>query len=202
MGKWFAAFYDTVMKGLEEKKFGAIRRSLLDKASGRVLEIGSGTGVNFPFYRNAEKVDAIEPDSHMVLRSQIRLKDAKVPIVIHQQSAERLDFPDDTFDSVAATLVLCTIPDHRKALEEIKRVSKPGARLLFFEHVKMPQQPLAKMQDFLNPVWKTVCAGCHLNRETLSDIKEAGIRIDRVDTFYRGLFVAAECTNSKRKIEK
>lgn len=202
MGKWFAAFYDKAMKSLEEKKFGAIRRGLLEKASGRVLEIGSGTGVNFPFYRNAVNVDAVEPDGHMLKRSQNRLALAKVPIVIHQQSAERLDFPDDTFDSVTATLVLCTIPNHRKALEEIKRVSKPGARLLFFEHIKMPQRSLAKMQDFLNPVWKTVCAGCHLNRETLLDIKDAGIRIDRVDTFYRGLFVAAECTNSKSKIEK
>ncbi|CEG29775.1 class I SAM-dependent methyltransferase [Bacillus sp. B-jedd] len=202
MGKWFAAFYDTAMKGLEEKKFSAIRQSLLEKASGHVLEIGSGTGINFPFYKNAEKVDAIEPDSHMVKRSQNRLADAKVPIETHLQSAEQLDFPDDTFDSVAATLVLCTIPNHRRAISEIKRVSKPGARLLFFEHIQMRQRPLALMQDFMNPVWKRVCGGCHLNRETLSDIKDAGIRIDRVESFYGGLFVTAECTNIKPVIDK
>ncbi|RHW31187.1 class I SAM-dependent methyltransferase [Neobacillus notoginsengisoli] len=197
MGKWFAAVYDTAMKGLEEKKFISIRERLLEKATGRVLEIGSGTGINFPLYKNAEKVDAIEPDPHMIGRSELRLADAEVPIDIHQQSAEKLAFPDHTFDSVVATLVFCTIPDSTKALKEIIRVSKPEGRIMFFEHVKMPQPPLAKMQEILNPAWRKICGGCNLNRETLVDIQNAGIRIDKVDSYYNGLFVTAECTNTK-----
>lgn len=197
MGKWFAALYDAGMKGLENGTFKEIRKGLLAKAEGKVLEIGSGSGINFPFYTKAERVDAIEPDPFMSERAVHRISQVQVPVIVHQQSTEQLEFPDYTFDTAVATLVFCTIPDPGQALREIIRVTKPGAPLLFFEHVKMPQPSLAKMQEFLNPAWRAVCGGCNLNRDTVSEIKRAGIHIERTQTYYKGLFLVIECRNPK-----
>ncbi|WP_053365350.1 class I SAM-dependent methyltransferase [Bacillus sp. FJAT-27245] len=201
MGKWFAALYDAGMKGLEKGTFKEIRKGLLEKAEGRVLEIGSGSGINFPLYAKADRVDAIEPDFHMIDRADRRISEAKVPIVVHQQSAERLEFPDHTFDAAVATLVFCTIPDPQQALKEIKRVLKPGAPILFFEHVKMPQRPLAKMQSLLNPVWRRICGGCNLNRDTVSELRRANIHIKSTKTYYKGLFLTIECRNTEEMCE-
>lgn len=144
MGKWFPHLYDTVMKPLEKRKFKRIRIKLVEQATGKVMEIGSGTGVNFPYYRNAVSVDAIEPDSVMRERSQKNRAQSPAPIQIWNTDAEQLPFGDDTFDSVVATLVFCTIPNPIKALEEVKRVAKPGAAILLFEHVRVDQPVMEK----------------------------------------------------------
>lgn len=193
MGKWFPHIYDIGMKPLENRTFKQIRRVLLEKASGRVLEIGSGSGINFPLYHNVEKVDAIEPSLDMQEKSLKRKQLATIPIECHLQSAEHLLFPDHTFDTVVSTLVFCTIPHPEKALEEIKRVGKENATYLFFEHVKMDQPLLAKAQDALTPFWKMVCDGCHLNRDTLKLIKEAGFRVTDVKSYYKSLFITVVC---------
>lgn len=195
MGKWFPAIYDIAMKPLEEGTFKKIRSNLLSQAKGRVLEIGAGTGVNFPLYRDADHVYAIEPNPSMIEKAEPRKQQAKVPIQIHPQSAENLHFAAHTFDTVVATLVFCTIPDPKKALEELKRVTKPGGTILFFEHVKMEQPFLGGLQELLNPFWKKVCDGCHLNRDTLHLVEESGLRVNQVSSYYKGLFLVIECTN-------
>ncbi len=199
MGKWLPSLYDLAMKPFEKRKFRKIREALLQKATGRVLEIGAGTGVNFPLYQHVEKVDAIEPNPDMIQQANEKKTSSSVPICIHQQSAENLDFPDNTFDSVVATLVFCSIPDPEKALLEIKRVSKPNATVLFFEHVKMEQRGLALAQDILNPTWKRLFGGCHLNRDTLQIIQDSGLQIKNVTSHYKGLFLAIESENEKHK---
>ncbi|UJF25705.1 class I SAM-dependent methyltransferase [Planococcus sp. 107-1] len=108
-----------------------LRAAIGGNAYGHVLEIGSGTGANFPFYKNALSVDAIEPDERRVSRSRKQVKMAKAPIHLHVAKAEQLPFNENVFDTVVATLVFCTIPDPQKALEEIQRVAKPGARIFF-----------------------------------------------------------------------
>ncbi|MDQ0156949.1 class I SAM-dependent methyltransferase [Robertmurraya andreesenii] len=195
MGKWFPTVYDWAMNPFEKGRFEEIRRELIHKVYGKVLEIGAGSGINFPFYRDVEGVDAIEPNPAMVAKSNRRSELAVVPIHIHEQKAENLSFDDDTFDTVIATLVFCTIPNPVQALEEIKRVCKPGGKVLFFEHVKMEQPNLAHLQDWLNPFWKRICDGCHLNRETLELVKESGIEVVSVSSYYKGLFLTVECVN-------
>jgi ubiquinone/menaquinone biosynthesis C-methylase UbiE len=185
------------MQPLEKRKFQQIRKEILSHATGRILEIGAGTGINFPLYKNAEHVDAIEPNPGMIEQSYTRKAAAAVPIQVHQQSAESLNFPDDTFDTVVATLVFCTIPDPEKALQEIKRVSKPHAKILFFEHVKMKHPILAFAQEALNPLWKRVCDGCHLNRDTLYTIQESGLLVTNVTSYYKGLFLVVGSENNK-----
>lgn len=197
VASWFPAFYDLIMSPLETLSFKQIRKELFQNLRGRVLEIGSGTGVNFSFYQKGmvERVDAIEPDERMIEKSEKRRRLSPVPIYLHQQSAEKIAFPDQTFDSVVATLVFCSIPDPLRALREVRRVSKPGAPVLLFEHVRMEQPFLGKAQDVLNPVWRRMTGGCQLNRDTLAVVKEAGLSVKRVKSYAKGLFLVIESVN-------
>lgn len=185
------------MGPLERRKFKRVRQDLLKSATGKVLELGSGTGVNFPLYRNADHVIAIEPSQNMINQSLSKLKLAAVPIEMVNASAERLPFEDHTFDTIVATLVFCTIPNVEEAIDEIKRVCKPNGRILLFEHVKMENTVLSSMQEGLTPLWKKICDGCCLNRETLKAFTSQGLKIERVEKFYKDLFIVAELRNRK-----
>jgi ubiquinone/menaquinone biosynthesis C-methylase UbiE len=191
MGKWFAKWYDPLMAPLEKRKFMQIRKSLLQKAEGEVLEIGSGTGINFPLYHpQVSHVIAIEPNPEMRKRSLKRKQQAAIPIDLKEAESERLPFMDQAFDTVIFTLVLCSVSDPAQALEEAKRVLKPGGKLLFFEHVRMESRFLGWLQDILTPAWKKVCDGCHLNRETKELIQAAGFKITEMQSDYNGLFIS------------
>lgn len=192
MGKFYAGLYDILMEPLERIQFNKVRKNLVVKAEGRVLEIGSGTGSNFKHYRKVSRVDAIEPDRSMGLRSIRQAKKCKFPINIYEAFAENLPFEADSFDSVVGTLVFCTIPDPEKALQEIRRVSKPGARILLYEHVRMEEPILGKVQDLATPVWKKAFAGCHLNRDTLRLVKQAGLEIKSVQPAIGSLLLKIE----------
>ncbi|WML48285.1 class I SAM-dependent methyltransferase [Neobacillus sp. PS3-34] len=196
-GRSFAKWYDFFMSPLEKRKFSVVRRKLLNNATGNVLEIGSGTGINFPLYSVAAKVTAIEPSEHMIDRSRDKQSVAKVPIEVVHGGAEKLPFSDNQFDTVVATLVFCTIPNVDLAMEEMKRVCKPGGRILLFEHVKMENPFLSKLQDVLTPFWKKICDGCRLNRDTISLLHEHGLKITSLQTFYRGLFIVVEVRNDR-----
>jgi ubiquinone/menaquinone biosynthesis C-methylase UbiE len=197
MSPLFNRYYDTIMKPLETKSFHPIRESLLARARGTVLEIGSGTGVNFPLYRSPDKVVAIEPDSVMLTRSLQRAEQSAVPVEVVQAGAERLPFEANRFDSVVCTLVLCTIPDPLAALAEIRRVCKPGGTLLLFEHVLLEHPLWNAVQHGLTPAWKKMCGGCHLNRNSLALVQQAGFQIAHLEWRYKKLFLAAEARNEK-----
>ena len=192
MSKSFAEWYDFFMVPLERKRFKTIRVNLLSKANGKVLEIGSGTGINFTLYRSVESVIAVEPNPHMIKRSLAKKGMSKIPIEIVNIGAEQLPFEDDSFDTIVGTLVFCSIPDVEKAISEMKRVCKPEGKVLLFEHVKMDNSFLAKLQDWLTPFWKKVCDGCCLNRETEYLLKKNGFQMSHKQTFYRGLFIVME----------
>ncbi|WP_315900413.1 class I SAM-dependent methyltransferase [Neobacillus bataviensis] len=192
----FAKGYDFFMRPLEKKRFKEIREELLVKANGCVLEIGSGTGINFPLYKSVKKVVATEPSTYMIERSQEKLKQSPVKIELVQAGAEKLPFPDNSFDTVVATLVLCTIPNPNQAMIEMLRVCKPGGKLLFFEHVKMDNQFLACLQEVLTPAWKKICDGCCLNRDTLTLIKGNDLLINEIKSYYNGLFLSLETIKS------
>lgn len=199
MSTLFPTLYDFFMKPLEKRKFSSIRSHLLNKATGQVLELGSGTGINFPLYRDVHSVTAIEPNPQMSGRAFENKSHATVPIEIVQAGAENLPFEDDTFDTVVATLVFCTIPDAEKAILEMKRVCKPNGTILMFEHVKMRNPFLSKLQDWLTPAWNKVCDGCCLNRETEKLVKDNGLIIMDRKEFYRGLFIVMEIKNDKEE---
>ncbi|MFC4767129.1 class I SAM-dependent methyltransferase [Effusibacillus consociatus] len=197
MSKWFPRLYDTMMEPLEKRGFREIRKKLVHNLPGNVLEIGSGTGLNFPYYKEAQKVIAIEPEPIMIERSLTRAKNAHVPIEVISAKSEQLPFPDNSFDAVVNTLVLCTIPDPVKALAEINRVCKSDGKVLFFEHVRLDDPILGRLQDWLTPVWKRLCDGCHLNRNTLELIKQAGFKVTRIQRYYKDIFLVIETLNQK-----
>jgi ubiquinone/menaquinone biosynthesis C-methylase UbiE len=195
MSKKFAKWYDTFMNPLEQGKFTTIRRDLLKDVKGQVLEIGSGTGINFPFYQSAENVTAIEPSTYMIDQSISRRDRAIVPIKILNESAELLPFENNSFDTVVGTLVFCTIPNPDMALNEMKRVCKSGGRILLFEHVKMQNPFLSNLQNWLTPFWKMICDGCCLNRDTLQLLNRHGVPISHIKEYYKGLFILVEARN-------
>ena len=195
MSETFAKWYDKFMNPLEQGAFRKIRRDLIQRASGKVLELGSGTGINFPLYKDVQSVIAIEPNPSMIHHSLVKKEIASVPIEIHQSSAEELPFPDHSFDTVVATLVFCTIPNVEQALQEMHRVCKPGGKILLFEHVLMKNPILGKMQIHLTPFWSKICDGCCLDRDTVSVLQKQGFRMIELKEYYRGLFVMMELRN-------
>ncbi|MHC0038790.1 class I SAM-dependent methyltransferase [Pseudoneobacillus sp. C159] len=199
MGRAFANWYDFFMNPLEKRKIGSLRKKLLSKATGKVLEIGSGTGVNFPLYVNAESVVAIEPSLDMIKNSSSKINMVNVPITVINASAEQLPFANNSFDSVVATLVFCTIEDGQKAVNEIKRVGKPNGKILLIEHVKMDHRFLSGLQDLLTPFWKKICDGCCLNRETLKLLTDNRLKISKVEKYYNGLFIVIEAENCENE---
>ncbi len=176
----FAAFYNWLSNRKAERRFvEPIRRELVGKAHGLVLEVGVGPGLNFPFYQpeQVERVEAVEPDSAMLKYAQESLKQAKVPITLTQAPAESLPFPDATFDSVVVTLVFCSVADPAQGFAEIRRVLKPGGLLLIGEHVRAQRAFSAWVQDIMVPVTTRMMGNCHWNRDTLRSLTEAGFQV-------------------------
>ena len=150
----FAAFYDTVSKGSEEAGLRDERRELLASAEGATLEVGAGTGLNLEHYPEAvTRLVLAEPDEHMRRRLERRSGQVFPAAEIIDAGAERLPFPDATFDTVVVTFVLCSVPDQNAALRELARVSKQNGRLLFLEHVRADDPGLAKWQDRVTPLY-------------------------------------------------
>jgi SAM-dependent methyltransferase len=179
----FAALYDPVGASAERRWMGWRRRRLLAGARGAVLEIGGGTGANLAHYRNVDRVTIAEPDPFMRHRIGPKLEEARVPVEVSAAGAEALPYPDGSFDTVVSTLVLCTVPDQEAALDEVRRVLRPGGRLLFIEHVRAAGSA-ARWQDRLEPLWRRLLGGCHPNRDTVAAIEEAGFEIETFESFY------------------
>ncbi|HYM14767.1 MAG TPA: class I SAM-dependent methyltransferase [Dehalococcoidia bacterium] len=177
--RWFAAAYDA-MSRLTEKRLGPMRERLLSGLTGDVLEIGAGTGLNFPHYTSAARVIALEPDPHMLKRAEARLVAlGATNIDIRREPAEVLPFADASFDAVVTTLVLCTVRDVARSLAEARRVLRPGGKLVFLEHVRGDGM-LGRAQDVVQPVWGWCSAGCHANRRTEDALRAAGFTVDDV----------------------
>ncbi|MBI2940994.1 MAG: class I SAM-dependent methyltransferase [Chloroflexi bacterium] len=176
----FAAVYDLLNRWGERKVLGHLRPHIAGEATGRVLEIGAGTGANFPYYRMAETIVATDPDPFMLERAQKRAGERCLAITFVQCAAEELPFPDCSFDTVVATLVLCTVRDPARALAAVRRVLKPDGAFRFIEHVRADGGLMARVQDFLTPAWSCLGAGCHLNRRTAASLEAAGFEMAEI----------------------
>jgi SAM-dependent methyltransferase len=159
------------------------RRRLVEQATGEVLEIGAGTGRNLPLYRTATRVVALEPGPGMRARAERPTRAARVAVEVGDGTAEHLPFPEGAFDTVVASLVLCTVPDPARALAEARRVLRPGGRLRFYQHVRAGDPRLARWQDRLERPWGWVAGGCHPNRDVVAAITAAGFRVLELDRF-------------------
>ncbi len=152
------------------------RALVVPRAAGRVLEVGIGSGLNLPFYdrTRVRTVVGVDPALRLQPRARRRIEAAGIDVELIGLSAERLPAADASFDSAVCTYTLCTIPDPLAALREIRRVLKPGARLLFAEHGRAPDPGVAAWQRRLNPLWSPLAGGCRLDRDIPALLREAG----------------------------
>ncbi len=179
--KWFASIYDRMMASAERSFMRRIREEIAGGARGRVLEVGAGTGANFPYYDDdAGEIVATEPDPYMLKRARRKAEGVGRSIEFHQAPAEELPFDADSFDTVVSTLVMCTVPDPLRALSEVRRVLKPSGELRMFEHVRYENAFGAFWQDAITPVWGWFGAGCHPNRDVAGFVREAGFEFEQL----------------------
>jgi len=159
-----------------------LRAATTAEARGLVLELGCGTGRNFPLYRGPATVFAIDPDRGHLGVAKARAATAAVPVVPIAASAEALPFPDSSLDAVVSTWCLCSIPDLDRALAEVRRVMRPGAPWWFVEHGLCPDPRVARWQRRLTPLWQRLAGGCRLDRPIAERLARAGFRLERLET--------------------
>lgn len=182
--RMFAAAYDRLSSRTEESFGAELKRKLLANVRGRVLEIGVGTGLSFPHYPPVEALVAVDPSEPMLRRARHRAAGLGREVELVEAPAEALPFESDSFDTVVSLAVLCTVDDQARALSEVRRVLRPGGRLVFLEHVRSADPKLASWQDRLERPWGWFAGGCHPNRQTLEAIEAAGfdvIELERED---------------------
>jgi len=177
--KYSAVTYDLFARPIDRMGFASLRQRATSDLSGRVLELGAGTGLNFSHYRAASAVVAVEPDPAMRERGARRARQAVVPIEVADARAERLPFPDQSFDAAVITLVLCSVDDVERSLAELRRVLRPGAPVRLIEHVRSPQPSVAAIQGALTPLQRRLAGNCHLDRCTGDALRAAGFTVER-----------------------
>ena len=161
------------------------RERVVSGAAGRILEIGIGSGANLRYYGSqAEHVIGLDPSVKLLEMAAEADRRSGLSMELVKGSAETIPIEDKTIDTVITTWTLCSISDVNRALSEMRRVLKPGQRLLFVEHGLSPDNSVRRWQNRLNPIWKRVAGGCNLNRAMTQLIEVAGFRIERVETGY------------------
>ncbi len=185
-----ASLFDLIEKG-GGQRLKSWRELLWSKVDGAdILEVGVGTGANFPFYPGKARVTAVDLSTGMLDRARRKVASSKAEIVLEEMDVQSLAFPDGSFDTVVSTLVLCAVPDPVKGLIEMKRVCRPGCRALFLEHVRSSSAVFGPVMDFFNPVvfW---AFGDNFNRRTVQNVAQSGFVIERV-TDLTGIFKLIE----------
>jgi len=154
------------------------RMKVIPQATGRVLEIGIGTGLNLPFYDRAriKSIVGVDPGLQMHKLALKRSVEAGLKVELIGVSAEKLPVADASFETVVSTYTLCTIPDPVAALKELRRVLVPGGKLLFSEHGRAPDESVHKWQTRLQPYWMKVSGGCRMDRDIPALLEEAGFK--------------------------
>ena len=186
----FARVYARVSAKTEKAGQAEHRRELLEGLSGRVVEVGAGHGLNFAHYpATVEEVIAVEPEPFLRARAQEAAARAEVPVRVVDGVADELPLDTGSMDAGAASLVLCTVPDPRRALAELHRVIRPGGELRFYEHVLADQPRYARVQHAVSKVWPWFAGGCHPNRATGEAIAQAGFVLERQRRFVFRRFV-------------
>jgi ubiquinone/menaquinone biosynthesis C-methylase UbiE len=169
-----ALLYDAVMVPAGWLGLHRARQRLVDGLSGRVLEVGTGTGLLLPVYPpGVSSIVAIDIDPGLFARARNR----RPGVTLMQADVQRLPFRDGSFDAVVGCLVFCTVEDPARGLAEIRRVLRPGGQLRLLEHVRSPHPTVARLQDRLSPAWSHLAMGCQLNRDTVPLVEASGFRI-------------------------
>ncbi len=173
-----ARIYDLV-ETMSEGRFKPWREELWSSAQGQILEIGVGTGKNFPYHPRGAKVTGIDLSDQMLARAKERARRLGTPVALTEGDAQALEFPDNAFDTAVATFVFCSVPDPVRGLRELNRVVKPNGRILLLDHVRIDRPVIGRMMDLLNPIIVRLW-GANVNRRTVENVKQAGLEIQDV----------------------
>ncbi len=162
------------------------RKKVVPLCAGRVLEVGMGSALNLALYDQAkvEFVWGLEPSAAMRAKARANLEKSPIEVKLIDLPGERIPLDDNSVDTVLLTYTLCTIPDWHGALRQMRRVLKPGGKLVFTEHGRAPDAGVRKWQDRINPVWKKFAGGCNLNRPIPELLQESGFTLERLDKMY------------------
>ena len=162
------------------------RSQLVPQAYGRVLEIGIGSGLNLAFYdpSKVEVIIGVDPSADMQQLAKQRAAAISIPVEMIALELGQIQAADASFDSIVCTFTLCTIADPLDALREMRRVLKPGGRLLFCEHGLAPERPVVRWQNRLTPLWKPLAGGCHLNRDIRALLIAGGFQVGELNNHY------------------
>ena len=169
-----AAFYDWMDRMISP----SLREKVISMAAGRVLEIGVGTGQNLPYYSSDCEVTGIDFSPRMLDKARQKSHHAKARIQLLEMNAQNLQFPDNTFDTVLATCVFCSVPDPIQGLQEARRVCKPNGKIILLEHVRSDNPILGLLMDLANPISLHV-VGSNINRKTVDNILKSGLAIEQ-----------------------
>jgi ubiquinone/menaquinone biosynthesis C-methylase UbiE len=174
-----------VNKALDTTVVAEQRRKLLEEVKGTVLELGFGTGHNLPYYpAGIDRVVAVDPSAASAKLARQRIAAAPFPVEYRNLTGERLDAPDHSFDAVVSTFTLCTIPDPIAALEQVRRVLKPGGSFHLLEHGLSVEPKVQRWQARLNGLSNLMLGGCNLNRDIERLVRQAGFSFERIEKYY------------------
>jgi ubiquinone/menaquinone biosynthesis C-methylase UbiE len=182
----FARMYLKAGARLDRRGVTEHRRRLVQGLSGRVVEVGAGSGLNFAHYpATVTEVVAIEPEPTLRAAAERAASEAPVPVSVRAGAAEALELADGETDAAVASLVLCSVRDQPRALAELHRVLRPNGELRFYEHVIADRQPLRAMLQLADHsgLWPAICGGCHPARDTGAAIEAADFTIERCERF-------------------
>ena len=186
----FARLYDRMSRADERHGGAELRDELLHATRGTVLEVGAGNGLNFDHYPSGvTSLTAVEPEPHLRQRAEEAAATTTLPVTLIDGTAESLSFPDQSFDAVVASLLLCSVPDPTVALAEMRRVLRANGTLHFYEHVAANSPAFARLQRVLDAtIWPRLGGGCHTARATADAITHAGFEITSLRRFSRRSF--------------
>lgn len=175
---FFARVYPLIARMGERKGAGEHREDLLAGLTGRVVEVGAGNGLNFDHYpATVTEVVAVEPEPRLRSLASQEARDAAVKVRVEPGTAEALPLDDDSCDAAVLSLVLCSFADVERALDEVRRVARPGGEVRFYEHVRSRRPWGARLQRVADTAWPYVAGGCHLSRDSVGAIKRAGFEV-------------------------
>jgi ubiquinone/menaquinone biosynthesis C-methylase UbiE len=184
-----AGSYDVMEAPMERLFYASWRKRLWAGVMGpEVLEVGVGTGKNMPYYPDRVHVTAIDLSERMLSRARSRAEELGLDVELRRMDAEELAFPSDTFDTVVATFVFCSVPDPVVGLRELGRVCKPDGEIRLLEHMRATSEAVGLLMDAIDPLAVRV-GGANINRRTMDNIESAGLRIEEVeDLSVQGIF--------------
>lgn len=168
-------------RGMRSAEFNETRSEVVHQARGMVLEIGFGSGYNLPFYKDIEKLYALDPSVELYAYAKERIAFASFPVEYLPSSAEQIPLEDNSIDTVVSTWSLCSIPDLPRSLKEIQRVLKPNGRFLFIEHGQSPKRMNAVVQKWFTKVSRHFTGNCHLDRKMDDFITDSGLIVESIE---------------------